>query len=195
MNASTRGYLAGMIDGEGSISIVRARRDQSKRPTRSTVYHELTIHVFNNDCRIMLWLLDNVGGIVNRREPRKIQHAPSYTWTVTNKVACELLKSIFSLLVSKIQQARLAIEFFESKQTRKTFDRGCLTSEELSKRDNFFERIKELNLKGPHGSRSKLGELREPETLSRRQSAAKPSRDSEGSETTGERYTALNNQD
>ena len=188
------GYLAGLIDGEGTIYIVQARRYESKRRTRSSVYHQLTLQVYNNDVRIIQWLLDNCSGIVIRREPRKSAHSVSYTWTVTNQMAYDILKLTFPFLISKRDHACLAIEFFESKQTKKVSDRGFLTPSEIGKRDWYRNEIKKLNVKGPCGFRSKLGELREPETSSRRQSAAKPSKASEGSETTGDRQTDLNNQ-
>jgi hypothetical protein len=102
-------YLAGIIDGEGTISINRqnARHDSGIPSTR------LDITIVNTDERLMVWLIKNVGG---RYYMRKRQDSPkhkfSYAWRLTGRANKErLLLGVLPYLIMKADQAKLGLEF------------------------------------------------------------------------------------
>lgn len=98
-------YLAGIIDGEGTIGL----------GTTGSV----ALSVSNTDMILHQWLLDNYGGSVY---PHKVRgnRKDSYEWVVIGKKAYKMLKIIRDKLKLKIEQADICIAFYE-KITRWNF--------------------------------------------------------------------------
>ena len=106
---ATLGYLAGLIDGEGTIGIkTQFARGSSKNPS-----HSIVVSVVNTDARLMLWLGEVVGGRVYgpRADKRNTArgHKPRWDWTIFGGNAERLLIAIRPYLVIKGEQADLAI--------------------------------------------------------------------------------------
>ena len=105
-------YLAGIIDGEGSVMIKRHRVD-SKRGFR----FELAVSVTNT----ALWLLEllklNFGGRIDRQKQKKPIHKPCWIWRIDGPSAESCLKALLPFLQLKKAQAELALEF-HSQQKR-----------------------------------------------------------------------------
>jgi hypothetical protein len=100
-------YLAGMIDGEGSI-LVWQRKD------RAIGQRSARVVVVNTDRPVMDWLLANVGGNLNNKPdtrpsafgtPRK----PCWTWIVNGQNAVNILTQVLPYLVIKRDKAIAAI--------------------------------------------------------------------------------------
>jgi len=97
------GYLAGIIDGEGSFTITKARS-----------YFNVTLSVANTDLRILERCREITGLGSIRRQPdrRGKQHRPLYVWFVTaRKELCALLPLLIPVLVSKKEQAEVVLEY------------------------------------------------------------------------------------
>jgi hypothetical protein len=105
MQAKNNGYLAGLIDGKGCISIFI----HNSRPGRFTT--NLEISIYQADERLMKWLTFHYGG---RYYPDNKDGAtrPSYTWFPPRGKDRELfLLSIIPYLILKKEQALLALEY------------------------------------------------------------------------------------
>jgi hypothetical protein len=155
------GYIAGVIDGEGSISIIKAS-------TKYNFSYQLRLIVTNTDYRMLKWLKDTIGyGNVLERK-RKVSNpkwSNVYIYAITANKAKDLLKAIYPYLVIKREQADIAIEFTKTILNQKNNIYGCkgMKEEILKKRQDFKNRINFLNRRGKFSSLKNNGcELGEP---------------------------------
>lgn len=99
-------YLAGLIDGEGSI---RIRKKQYP-----------FVAIYNTHQGLMDWLAQTIGGRVG---VDKRGREPQYYWTIgaARDVYC-LVKAIYPYLIIKKQDADIVINFLEEKYGQENFD-------------------------------------------------------------------------
>lgn len=132
-------YLAGIIDGEGNIDIAKGPiHNRMKSPSYS-----LRLAVGNTDEKLLLWLKDNFGGSIYKQLQRP-NRKPSWTWTLTNKKAFQLLLEIKDLSVIKQEQINIAIEFQEKTVGRFFSRRKPLGL--VNKQEAYHKEIKKLHL-------------------------------------------------
>jgi len=105
------GYLAGMIDGEGCLSLLTIK---DKRPNKSIVYRtELTIANTNKEAleQIQTWV--GAGYVkTSKRQDRKDIYL--YYLTSQKKLLC-LLKQLKDRLIIKRDKLNIATMFLESR--------------------------------------------------------------------------------
>lgn len=101
------GYLAGLFDGEGSVSIGAAK------PTsvRHSVSHRLAVNISNNDEAVILWLRAELGGTVFITPPRTPRQNTSYRWVVQGVNAIPFLEAILSYSRVKPDRIVIALRF------------------------------------------------------------------------------------
>ena len=120
-------YAAGVIDGEGCISI---SADLYRQRTASTTipYHSLQVDVANIDRRLPEFMCRHFGGSIMQgaRPNRK----PYYRWAIRSKAAEAFLRLVYPFLAIKKEQADIAFRF------RKTFGNSgrIITPERLAER-------------------------------------------------------------
>ena len=96
-------YIAGLIDGEGSIRFALTGRSQSQRA--------IQIHVWNSDAAVMNWLVTKIGGVTHLRKQTNPALKPAWQWTASTQRATWLLPLIRPYMIIKAPQADLAISF------------------------------------------------------------------------------------
>ena len=100
-------YIAGIVDGEGSIAISRARRGGH------TTYF-VSVSVSNTVHWLLEWLKFNFGGcIVQLKKPP--QQKEAWEWKLSRGPGMRFVKAILPYLLLKKAQADLAIKFQERK--------------------------------------------------------------------------------
>jgi hypothetical protein len=102
LEPATAGYIAGLVDGEGTITLTRMHRNECRR---------LVVTISNND-RALLELVKNAvgAGRITGKRTYNPRHAPSFTFQLSSRQALELLRQIAPLLNSyKAARARLAL--------------------------------------------------------------------------------------
>jgi hypothetical protein len=144
------GWLAGIIDGEGTITISPRKRTDRK----CRIYGwQMRVKVSNNDPRIITKVADLMqqinGHKGHMREKRMNRCRKHYYWEVAALKALAFLKFIKPFLVSKQQQAKIAIEFQERMSASIGLVHRTLTSEEVEVRQKLHQQIKFLNRKIP----------------------------------------------
>jgi hypothetical protein len=127
-------YLAGIIDGEGSLIVSRSNRG-------SYFNYYGRIHVKNTDYRLIQWLLDKFGGNVHEHLPADlIKHKKAYSWYFSGDAHDKevLLLALMPYLIVKKEQAKILIEFFRM-------------SREVNpaKREELYQKSGTLNHRGP----------------------------------------------
>jgi hypothetical protein len=121
-------YLAGIVDGEGSIGIdVGKPRGRMRSPN-----HFLRLQISNTYAPLIRWIEARFGG---RATPQRgLRLRTCWQWVEHGQAAVDLLRRIQPYLIVKQQQTRLALEFW----AQRTSDRGHQTSEEeLALRESF----------------------------------------------------------
>jgi hypothetical protein len=104
LTEAERGYLAGIIDGEGTISFSRCMGNGKNRNS-----YRLLLSVSNTDQRLILWLHERFGG--TRFESRTSGKSPRkrrlYGWTIITNKAIVMCREIAPYLVIKREQAEM----------------------------------------------------------------------------------------
>lgn len=146
-----KAYIAGIIDGEGSISFVRSG---SKRTHGRYIYPY--IRVANTDIILIDWLKLKIecGYSGYKNWPKKDKRKPVYhiSWACSD--AIKILKEITPYLVIKKIRAELVMGIYEkSKQARKEaggyFGNGHKLPDWLvQERERVFSQLKEMNARG-----------------------------------------------
>ena len=130
MSLADAAYLAGLIDGEGTITLSRINRNK---------YRALVVTVSNTELAILKYVqaITGVGKITNKRIT-KPTHTPSFTYQVSNRQALDMLGQIAEYLRShKAARAQLALKDYLPLTPRN----GRYSTEQLEKRELFIERF------------------------------------------------------
>lgn len=129
-NKAKFGYLAGIIDGEGCITIGAGRKETC------TNYNSI-IMVTNTNKKIIDWLQQQFGGNYYKI-PASGNCKEAYRWRFLKQKEIEkLLLAILPYLIIKREQAIVLLEFVRmSKETAS------------QKREELFQKMKALNKRG-----------------------------------------------
>ncbi len=135
MTDTEKAYIAGIIDGEGSIMLTRFHKNQFPSPC---------VSVASTDKELLLWLLKTIGKgrIINKRNYNKMKHKDSYTYRVIYDDAIALLRDVspFLIIESKKQRAKLIIDKYKGATPRN----GRYSNEILKKKHALIEEFMKL---------------------------------------------------
>ena len=138
-------YTAGIIDGEGSISIIKTKRN------KKNCSFSLSVTVANNNEFLMSFLKERYGGTVNSSN----RWHRTYQWRLCSNQAMAFLMLINNFLFLKREQAILGIQFQQRKNEytiahlkKSTFKGGnIIPIEEIKRREVDRNSMHELNFK------------------------------------------------
>lgn len=134
MSKTNWSYLAGMIDGEGHISLLKNRQHRESEGFALT----LNIGITNRSLPLMKWLIKEFGGVYYHRAHENQNWADRYDWSPKGKKNKEeILLGILPYLIIKREQALVALEFLRLDGKKNT-----------SKRQELVARLNELNRRG-----------------------------------------------
>ena len=141
-------YLAGIVDGEGSIYI----GNFSSNPKTGNAYYQTNMEVTNTDESLISWLVDNFGGrsyAYTDKQTPKTSRKPVFRWIISGDSLTELCHLMLPYLIVKIRQCEIMI------QMRKTFERKRaslgrqgtmpLEPEILAERKKLFDEMRTLH--------------------------------------------------
>jgi hypothetical protein len=99
MTSTEKAYIAGIIDGEGSIMLTRFHKNQ---------YHSPCISISSTDLELLEWIKNTIksGKITTKKNYDKEKHKNSYTYTIIYDEAIKLLQDIEPYLVIEKKKAR-----------------------------------------------------------------------------------------
>lgn len=144
MNKIELAYIAGILDGEGFITIDHSRKENKYR---------VCVGVGNTAKILLDWLQACFGGgIVKSRKPEG--YRDFYQWRLFHGVACEFLLQVIPYLKLKRGQAELAIRFQEQKYNPQTGKRKGRprTSDELAYEEACHILLHSMNRTGKNSS-------------------------------------------
>lgn len=135
MNIVQIAYLAGIIDGEGSVSIVKDRNGFKPQLTIS-----------NNFKPLLLWCRDVVGlsASLSSKKPRKETHAISYDLRWSYNKAIQVAIIISPYIIVKKSQIRCLLKWPDVVKRN-----GRYAENELKLRNTLIDELRNLNQHGP----------------------------------------------
>ena len=127
-------YIAGLIDGEGTVTLSRRHRNENR---------QLVISISNTDRPLLEYVLNSVGvGKITGKKTYQSHHTPSYTYAISNRQALALLSQIISYLKTyKAKRSDLILRDY----IRLTPRNGRYTPEIKQARTDFEHKV--LNIK------------------------------------------------
>ena len=123
-------YIAGLIDGEGTISLSRKHRVDNR---------QLVVSISNTERNLLNYVIETVGaGLITTKRTSRANHTPSFTYSISNRQSLDLLKQITPYLKSyKFGRATLVIDNY----VRLTPRNGRYTSNQIEEREAFIQQF------------------------------------------------------
>ena len=123
-------YLAGLIDGEGTVTLSREHAGENRR---------LAVSISNTELAILRFVAKAAGtGKITNKRTYSRRHTPSYAYKVTNRQALALLEQVAPYMHSyKRKRATLALKYYLSVTHRN----GRYTPTQLKTKLSFEKRF------------------------------------------------------
>jgi hypothetical protein len=135
MSPQEKAYIAGIIDGEGSIMLLHFHKNQFPAPC---------VSVASVSKELLQWLQNTIGyGVIKSKKnyaPHK--HQNSYTYIVKYNYAINLLEQIEPYLV--ISQKKLRAKMIISQYKLLTIRNGRYSKEQMNLKQQFYEEFMAL---------------------------------------------------
>ena len=138
-------WLAGLIDGEGCISLTRRRPQRKNRALaynyrlvlKVTMCHEATVR----RCRELTGL-----GSIHSQESQRAHYTQAYTWFCNAGDAGMIIEALLPWLVTKREEALVALDFLNVPLAERGGNGGGNeVSEELeTRRSEYWEKLRSL---------------------------------------------------
>ncbi len=127
-------YIAGIIDGEGTISLTRKHRGE---------HWQLVISISNTELPLLKYVKKAIGaGRITNKRTYQSHHTPSVTYAISNRQALTVLEQVRPYLRTyKAKRAELILRSY----IRLTPRNGKYTQAQLNERDIFIEKFLRLN--------------------------------------------------
>ena len=119
------GYLAGLMDGEGSICIVKMWRGGLSES------FQIIVHITNSSGVLLEYVAARLGGAIYAGRRHRGTGKLVRRWQVSGRKAVAVLEWLYPYLVAKREQARIGIEFYA-----------------VTDRKDLQQQMKELNAEG-----------------------------------------------
>lgn len=113
MEKGVKAYLAGIVDGEGTVTLSRNHRNELPCPV---------VSVSNTSLPLLKWIQKKAGGIITSKNTSKPHHAVSYVWRLRHDKAIWILNEVKEYLIVKRKHADLIIqEYKKNSSSRKIY--------------------------------------------------------------------------
>lgn len=131
-------WLAGFIDGDGSIDIKKQKKGEDY------YVYDVLLNACNTHYETLEYISKNIGkGKIQKMKVRSRKHKPVYDWRISGEEARTIIEKIYPYLVTKRKAAELAILLKKDTKNRKR-----PSDSELKKRRNIFDEMKLLVKRG-----------------------------------------------
>lgn len=130
-------YIAGLIDGEGTITLIRKHKNE---------HRQLSLSISSTEIALLEFVKSATGvGKITTKRTSKSHHTPSFTYAVYNRQALIIVEQVLSFLKSyKRERAELILSNYLTLTPR-----NGKYSDDLLARKNEFEKAV-LSLKSNH---------------------------------------------
>ena len=127
MTSTERAYVAGIIDGEGSIEYVqrnRIRHDRKGKPIHKV--WNIRLEVPQVDGRLIDYLMETTGEGVRdmKKYPDNERWQDQHRWRVGYRGVYRVLKQINKYLIVKKEKGELVVDHYDKIFSKKVFGKG-----------------------------------------------------------------------
>jgi len=145
LSAEDAAYLAGVIDGEGTITLSRRHRNDNR---------QLVVSISSTEAELLIYIRRAIGvGRITHKRISRAHHTPSFTYAIANRQALALLEQISPYLRTyKSQRAALVLRDY----IRLTPRNGKYTLQQQREREAFIQRFLSVHPIGSARQRSSL---------------------------------------
>lgn len=131
-------YLAGFVDGEGSIAVGINNGNNG----RKRYYLRLSVHQIDP---APLHLLEELfGGSVRHHTNRSGNSRPIYEWVVVSEKARMAIEALRPYLIVKAAQADVALQFQNLLNNRQAGRTVVLTEQEVNDRHELYQKLQQM---------------------------------------------------
>lgn len=145
-------WLAGFIDGEGSLSISRRNpcpKSKNKNPSCC-----ISLTITNTKLDILVDIAKRYdGNIVPVKNRTNTNQSPCYRFIAYRKKAHQIIRDVYPYLRVKRKQADVLLQY-EATTPNKRFGRGGIPDNVMSLRENYVAEIRTLNKRGIENAQS-----------------------------------------
>jgi hypothetical protein len=105
LSVANAAYLAGLIDGEGTIALTRRHVRENR---------QLVVTISSTERVLVDWVLHAIrAGKITTKKPAASHHAPGLTYVIANRQALAMLEQVTPFLKSyKVLRARLVLDHY-----------------------------------------------------------------------------------
>jgi hypothetical protein len=127
MTPTESAYVGGIIDGEGHVEFKwanRIRRNRKGTPTYRTLI--VRLEVPQVDKRLIDYLMEitKEGTRDIKRYPKHPTYQDQHRWRVGYHGVYRVLKQVYPYLIVKREKAKLVIDHYDEKFSKKVFGKG-----------------------------------------------------------------------
>ncbi|MEA3181561.1 MAG: hypothetical protein QOI59_5084 [Gammaproteobacteria bacterium] len=142
-------YLAGIIDGEGTITLTRIHRGENRRPVLS---------ISSTESALLRYVRSAIGtGRITSKVCSRPHHSPSFAYVIAGRQVLAVLSQITPFLRTyKAERARLLLEEYVAVTPRN----GRYTPTQHALREQFENRFFAISIRAP--SMRSVTSAREP---------------------------------
>lgn len=138
-------WLAGIIDGEGTIGIKKAKAGYNRRKSPE---YDIAMSIRMTHLPTIELVSRLIGAVVKSKAPKNvICHSISYGVTISSSRLGLVLEKVLPYMVTKKDQALLALEY--NQQCRQPTGSTSVTPEMAELRELHYQNMKRMNTKGP----------------------------------------------
>lgn len=141
-------YIAGFIDGEGYISILKLNR----KSARGGIWYQACLKVSQRekDSNVLYMIKEIYGGTMNKRRIYTDNSMPSLTLDIKNKKDLNrMLSELLQFLIVKKKQAELILKFINLPTVKSRNKDSKMNIDKLKKIQlGFYEQALKLNKRG-----------------------------------------------
>ena len=133
-------FLAGIFDGEGTLSCWRTkpRAHDYKESGKTYDSFNMRVTIPNTSLKLMKWLITNFGGVYAVKREANEKHKASYEWRPKGEGNTkQFLLGVLPYLVIKDEQAKLGLRYTD------------LPHKSPKEREEIYIKLSILNQKGP----------------------------------------------
>lgn len=136
-------YLAGIMDGEGTFAITKVK---PKGYTNLRYSARITLGMVEEE--IIQLFIDRYGG--KARVERVHGRKPVYRWARVgdSENTVRVIEELLPYLRAKKKRAEIVLEYIRTKKTTGFQRSQGVPADELRKREDFYQKVKELNAYG-----------------------------------------------
>ena len=127
-----KAYLAGIVDGDGTVTLMKHHKNETPIPFTG---------IANNNLELLKWIKSLVGGNICSKKKRLHHHSDSYVLNIRQDRSLRFLDEIKQYLIIKSRQAELITDKYKSVTHRA----GKYTPGMLAKKEELVAEIRRLN--------------------------------------------------